>query len=145
MKNKIDKNLIGETVAKNIRLRLQRASLRDEDLADIAHISKEEATIVLATGGANGYVLYQLAAAFNCAVDDFYIGIYDERETHRSGGHVNGDRLQVINGLQNHELLKQLGDISNQELRDSVYNLVSGLAGIFRFLDMQGIEMKKAV
>lgn len=142
---KIDKKIIGQTIAKNIQLRLERASLKEEDLADIAGISTEEAAIVYTTGGANGTVLYKIANALNCAVDDFYLGIFDQRDGVRTATSANGDRLKAINSLQNHELLKQLGDISNQELRDSVYSLVTGLAGIFRFLDMQGIEIKKAV
>jgi hypothetical protein len=141
----IDKKTITETLRRNILLRLERESLKEEDLPGIAHISREEAAILLKTGGANGTTLYQLAKAFNCAVDDFFLGIYDEREKNRSAGTVNGDRLKVINSLQDHDLLKELADISNQELRDSVYALVTGLAGIFRFLDMQGLQMQKAV
>lgn len=141
----IDKQTVNMTLARNIRLRLEREKLKEEDLPGIAGISKEEAAIVLATGGANGLVLYKLANAFNCAIDDFYLGIFDQRNADRTATNINGDRLKVITSLQNHELLKQLGDISNQEMRDSVFSLITGLAGIFRFLDMQGIEMKKAV
>lgn len=77
---KIDKKIIGQTIAKNIQLRLERASLKEEDLADIAGISTEEAAIVYTTGGANGTVLYKIANALNCAVDDFYLGIFDQRD-----------------------------------------------------------------
>ncbi len=119
--------------------------MSEDDLVDITGIGKKEIAILMKTGGANSVTLYHLASAFHCMVDDLFLGIFDERDKHRSAGKANGDRLKVINSLQNHELLRQLADVSNQELRDSVYSLVTGLAGIFRFLDMQGIQMKRTV
>lgn len=139
----ISDKTLNQTIARNLIERLGRAHLRESDLPDVSHISAQDANTVLAGGGASSQTLYRLAQTFNCAVDDFYLGIYDDREAHRNGGNVNGDRLKVINSLQNHELLKQLADISNQELRDSIYSVVTGFAGMFRYLDMEGLQLRR--
>jgi hypothetical protein len=141
-----DEKLLNQTIAMNIRLRLQWSQLQEQNLADICDgITEQQAKTLLAGGGAPLPVLYKLAHALNCAVDDLFIGISDERNSKRSGGTVNGDRLKIINSLQSHDLIRQLADVSDQDLRDSIYNLVMGMAGIYRFLDMKGLQMRQAV
>ncbi len=140
-----DEKLLNQTIARNVLMRLERSHMHESDLPEISGLTKQQAKTVLAGGGAPSHVLYQLARAFNCAVDDLFLGIYDEQHAKRSGGNANGDRLKIINNLQSHDLIRQLADISDQDLRDSIYNLVIGMAGIFRFLDLKGVEMHRAV
>ena len=140
-----NEKLLNQIIARNVLLRLERSHLRESDLAGVAGITDQQAKATLAGEGAPSQVLYKLAQTLNCAVDDFFLGIYDERNSKRSGGSDKGDRLKIINSLQSHDLIRQLADISDQDLRDSIYNLVMGMAGIFRFLDMKGLEMQRAI
>lgn len=140
-----DEKLLNQTIARNVLMRLERSHLREGNLPEIAGITGQQAKTVLAGGGAPSHVLYQLARAFNCAVDDFFLGVHDEQSAKRSSSNANGDRLKIINSMQSHDLIRQLADISNQDLRDSIYNLVIGMAGIFRFLDMEGLQMRRVV
>lgn len=136
--HKVDREIIQDTVCRNLKERRERTQLTLEDLSqllqvDIAELKRAESE----DGAVSADLLYLLSEHYRCDVNDFYLGIFDYKLPTRSAGSENAESLLVKS------LLKDFKEIENPEMRFAIMNMVNGMAAFSKFLEMQGYAYRQ--
>lgn len=130
---KVDREIIQDTLRRNLRQRRERTQLTLEDLSQLLKVDVKELERAENEDGAAGAdLLYMLSEHYNCDVNDFYLGIFDFKLPTRSAGSENAESL-----------LADFKDIPNPEIRFAIMNMVNGLAGLTKFAEMQGYAFRQ--
>jgi transcriptional regulator with XRE-family HTH domain len=134
----VDREVIQDTLRRNLRQRRERSRLTLEDISQLTGIGVDElrqAEDGDAPVGAD--LLYLLSEHYRCDVNDFYLGIFDYKMPSRSAGSEN------VDALLEKTLLADFKGIDNPELRFAIFNMINGVAGFSKFLEMQGYAFRK--
>lgn len=135
---KVDREIIQDTLRRNLRQRRERTQLTLEDLSQLLKVDVKELERAENEDGAAGAdLLYILSEHYNCDVNDFYLGIFDHKLPTRSAGSENAESLLVKS------LLADFKEIPNPEIRFAIMNMVNGLAGLTKFAEMQGYAFRQ--
>lgn len=135
---KVDREIIQHTVRQNIRQRRDRSRLTLEDVAQLIDVEPQELERAEnGDGPVDVGLLYLLSEHYRCDVNDFYLGIFDYKLPSRSAGSENA------NCLLEKTLLADFKNIENDELRFAIFNMINGVAGFSKFLEMQGYAFRK--
>lgn len=135
---KVDREIIQDTVRRNIRQRRERSTLTIQDVAK--HIDVEPQELERAENGdgpVDADLLYLLSEHYRCDVNDFYLGIFDYKLPTRSAGSDNAENLLVKS------LLADFTTIENPEIRFAIMNMVNGMAAFSKFLELQGYAFRQ--
>lgn len=134
----VDREIIQHTARRNIKQRRERSQLTLEDISQLTGIEVEELRQAEdGDGPVDMGLVYQLSEHYRCDVNDFLLGIFDYKMPSRSAGSENAY------ALLEKALLADFKDIENPELRFAIFNMINGVAGFSKFLEMQGYAFRK--
>ncbi len=136
--HKVDREIIQHTVRRNIKQRRERSQLTLEDISQLIKVDVAELRCAEeGDGPVDAGLLYLLSEHYRCDVNDFYLGIFDYKMSSRSAGSENA------HSLLEKTLLADFQGIENDELRFAIFNMINGVAGFSKFLEMQGYAFRK--
>jgi transcriptional regulator with XRE-family HTH domain len=135
---KVDREIIQDTVRRNLRQRRERSQLTQGDVAQLIGVKLQElAHAESGDGPVDADLLYLLSEHYRCDVNDFYLGIFDYKRPTRSAGSENAESLLVKS------MVADFSAIENPELRFAIMNMINGVAGFSKFLEMQGYAFRQ--